>query len=431
MKIYIVRNGDNINSIAVKHGVPVSRLIHENGLANPNEMVEGQALVITYPYKTHVVKEGDSLAGIARRYNITIMQLLRNNSFLADREILLPGETLVISHNTTGKTAVAGYTYSFINRNTLIKTLPYLTYLYVVNYQIIDGGNLLTYYDDSEIIDLSLAYSTIPLMGITAVSPGGEIDIEVVFNLLINESYQETFISNILNILQASRYYGVYFFVSKLSDINQSLYFELLIKLSGRLHDAGYSVFVTVNPNLKYTNGYISFQNIDYSKLNHLIDGVTFIKELRAGFHGPPLPITSVSLSKEFMDYIIPIIPSKKIYIEIPLLAYDWELPFDKDSVVRCMALSSAVSLAFDVGAVIQFDKKSMTPYFKYDNGCSTDNDGHIVRFVDARTINALLQLTADKSMAGAGIWNIMIFFHQMWSVLAAQFDIIKLLPER
>ena len=317
MKIYI-RNGDNINSIAVKHGVPVSRLIHENGLANPNEMVEGQALVITYPYKTHVVKEGDSLAGIARRYNITIMQLLRNNSFLADREILLPGETLVISHNTTGKTAVAGYTYSFINRNTLIKTLPYLTYLYVVNYQIIDGGNLLTYYDDSEIIDLSLAYSTIPLMGITAVSPGGEIDIEVVFNLLINESYQETFISNILNILQASRYYGVYFFVSKLSDNNQSLYFELLIKLSGRLHDAGYSVFVTVNPNLKYTNGYISFQNIDYSKLNHLIDGTIFTKSCGQAFTELLFTITSVSLSKNYGLYYS-IIPPKK-YIEIPLL---------------------------------------------------------------------------------------------------------------
>lgn len=431
MKIYIVQNGDDINSIAAKHGVPVSRLIHENGLANPNELVEGQALVITYPYQTHVVKEGDSLAGIARRYKITIMQLLRNNSFLSDRKCIIPGETLVISYNTTGRTAVAGYTYSFINRNTLIKTLPYLTYLYVINYQILDKGNLLIYYDDSEIVNLSLTYAAIPLMGITAVTLSGEMDIEVVFNLLINESYQEQFIFNILNILQSSRYYGVNFFVNALSENNQSLYFDLLKKLSRSIRNAGYLIFVTVNPNIKLTNSEISFQDIDYSIISHLVDGATFIRELRVGFHEPPLPITSVSLSNKLLDYIIPMVPPEKLYIEIPLLAYDWELPFDKDSIVRCMTLNSAISLAFDVGAVIRYDEVSMTSYFEYINTYTINKDEHIVWFVDARTINAMLHLAADNNMVGAGIWNIVIFNKQMWSVLAAQFDIIKLLPER
>ena len=72
-----------------------------------------------------------------------------------------------------------------------------------------------------------------------------------------------------------------------------------------------------------------------------------------------------------------------------------------------------------------------MTPYFEYINTYTINKDEHIVWFVDARTINAMLHLAADNNMVGAGIWNIMIFFHQMWSVLAAQFDIIKLLPER
>ena len=88
MDIYIVRPGDDIISIANRYGVSVSTLIQENGLENPNSLVPGQALVITYPSQTHIVEEGDSLSGIARKYDVTVMQLLRNNSYLTDREFI-------------------------------------------------------------------------------------------------------------------------------------------------------------------------------------------------------------------------------------------------------------------------------------------------------------------------------------------------------
>lgn len=71
---YIVRPGDNINSIANKYGVSVSKLIQDNGLENTNSLVPGQALVITYPSQIHIVEEGDSLLGVARKYNVTEMQ---------------------------------------------------------------------------------------------------------------------------------------------------------------------------------------------------------------------------------------------------------------------------------------------------------------------------------------------------------------------
>ncbi len=430
MVIYVVQRGDTIGSIADKFGVTVFRLVQDNGLANPNQLVEGQALVITYPYKTHLVEEGDTLSGIAQRYNISLMQLYRNNPFLSDRDYIMPGEELVISYNTKGKTVVAGYAYPFINSGTLAKTLPYLTYLFIVNYKIIDEGNLLSSYDATDIINQALSYAAIPIMGVTAVSPSGEMDVEAVFNLLINQSYQERFIDNIINRLRTSGYYGVNFFVSALSESNQTLYFELLRKLSNRIRSEGYLLFTTVNPGFAFSNSDVSFRRIDYSDVRNMVDGVIFIRELRAGFQGPPRPITSVSISDELFDYLIPTIPSESIYIEIPLLSYDWELPYSSDTSIRCMALSSAVSLAYDVGAVIRFDENSMTPFFMYRNTYPLNQKDHIVWFIDARTINTMLHLAAGKCMAGASIWNIMIYFQQMWSVLVSQYDVIKYLPE-
>lgn len=428
MDIYIVRPEDDINSIADKFGVSVPKIIEDNGLENPDSLVPGQALVITYPSQTHIVEEGDTLSGIASKYNVTVMQLLRNNFFLSEREHIFPGELLVVSHNTIGKTAIAGYAYSFINMKTLERTLPYLTYLNVINYQIADEGKIVTFNDASEIINMSISYATIPLMGISALSPQGELDIELVFNLLINENYQIQFTNNILDILQKSRYYGVNFYVSALSENNQELYFGLLTRLSNILRVNGYMVFVTVDPDLK--DGNTLFQNINYSNASHLIDGVLFIRELWASYQGPPIPVTSVGFLKEFLDFVIPMVPPERIYADIPLLAYGWELPYSDKTPANCMSLDSAISLASDVGAVIQFDEASQTPFFQYEDRYTLNTVNHIVWFVDVRTFNAVLQLSVEKSIAGIGVWNIMIFYQQFWSVLISQFDVIKLLPE-
>jgi spore germination protein len=154
MEIYNVQPGDTIYSIADKYGVTAIRLIQDNGIDNPSDLVPGQSIVITYPEKVHIVQEGDTLSSIADFYDITLIQLLRNNSFLSDRDYIFPGEILVISYKTIGKVSTNGYTYSHISNGTLIKTLPYLTYLSVFNYQITEEFEITSLGDDSEVIRL-------------------------------------------------------------------------------------------------------------------------------------------------------------------------------------------------------------------------------------------------------------------------------------
>ena len=86
MEIYVVQQGDTIESVASKFGITVEKLIAENGMQEYDDLVVGQTLVITYPTQTYVVKEGDTLDGIAELHQISIMQLLRNNPHLAHRE---------------------------------------------------------------------------------------------------------------------------------------------------------------------------------------------------------------------------------------------------------------------------------------------------------------------------------------------------------
>ena len=202
MQIHVVQPGETINYIADIYNVSVDKLIQDNRLNNAYNLVPGQAIVIADPKLTYTIKEGDTLVSIAEAYGITIMQILRNNPFLSGREYLYPGELITISYNTQGSIVTNGYCYPFIDTNLLKKTLPNLTYLSVLNYRATKEGEITTYYDDSEIIQLAKAYAVVPLVMLTTLSAQGEPDLEVAYELLLNEDYQDKQIDNMITIMK-------------------------------------------------------------------------------------------------------------------------------------------------------------------------------------------------------------------------------------
>ena len=129
MIIYVVQVGDTITSIADKFGVSEARIIRENGIQNPSDLVRGQTIVITNPRMIFIIEEGDTLSSIASEHEIPILQLYRNNPFLWEREYIYPGEELIISYDANTTITTNGYAFPFIDLNIARKSLPYLTYL--------------------------------------------------------------------------------------------------------------------------------------------------------------------------------------------------------------------------------------------------------------------------------------------------------------
>ena len=158
MIIHIVQQGDTLQKIATYYGTSVQILVQDNGLINPDSLVIGQCIVIAIPEITYIVQDGDTLENIAYSHNVTLMQLFQNNPFLSDREYIFPGDRIVVSYNKTGKLSTHGNAVPYINRETYRKTLPYLTYISVVNYTATDTGDIVSYYDDEEFIQIAKDY---------------------------------------------------------------------------------------------------------------------------------------------------------------------------------------------------------------------------------------------------------------------------------
>jgi spore germination protein len=427
MLIHVVKAGDTLQSIAEYYGTPVEKLIRDNALEPLATLVVGQCIVITYPKEVYVAKEGDTLSEIAASNNVTEMQLLMNNPQISVNGRIEPGEVIILDYNRKGYITTHGNTVPFINKETLRRTLPYLSYLSILNYTATAEGNIITFYDDTEVIQLAKEYQVVPLLLLTTLTLQGEANIGIGYDILLNQGFQNRQIENVLTILRTKGYSGVNLSLEYITTSNLQLYEGYLTNIANRLGQEGYLIFVTVNPNITEVGGEVHFAQVDYALLSSVSNSIIFMTYEWAKNINPPAPIGSIRNVDAFLTYLSQSISMKDVIIGLPTLGYDWELPYFIDvSRVSSLTGDRVIDLAREVGAAIQFDEVSQTPYFRYIFNDGVNQVAHIVWFIDARSINALLDLGVEYNILGISVWNITIFNPQLWLIINSQYEIIK-----
>lgn len=424
MLIHVVQPGDTLYSIARKYKVTVSQIIQDNGLEDMDNLVIGQTIVILYPEETYTVKEGDTLASIADNHGVTLIELLRNNPYLSNRDFIYPGEVLTIRYgNRKGKIVTNGYTYPFIDMNVLKKTLPFLTYLTIFNYTAGSTGEVIEYdRGDQELVAAARAYGVAPIMLVTTMSQRGEPNLEAASNILTNVEYQNRHIEQVISVLKNKGYYGVNFSFQYITPANLYLYEAFLQNIITNINREGFPVFITINPQIYYENNEAIFVPVDYTALGRMADTINLLSYNWGQSFGPPFPFPA-SKVYEYLSYASSLIPPDKILIGLPLIGYDWELPYIPDQ-SRGYALSTdaAVRLADEVGVPIEYNEAYEAPFFMYTTLQSATE--HIVWFKDARSVEWLTNLVPEFNLEGVGIWNIMQFFHQLWLIVNSEYEI-------
>lgn len=430
MIIHVVQPGETIYTIAANYNIAVTRLVEENGLPDPENLAIGQTIVITDPSQIYIAREGDTLDLIAETFGVSRMQLLRNNPFLYGRDTIYQGETIIISYNTQGYVTINAYAYPFIDKDIFRMTLPYLTYLTIFNYRTTANGEVVGS-DETEVIQIAKAYGVAPLMSLSTLTYQGTNDEEAVDSILYNETVMENNINNILNILREKAYYGLNITLVNLDQDNRAAYENYVSRLSQTLKAEGYALFITLTPRILLNANEISFEKFDYTTLGRLVDGVLLLSYGWGSFAGPPSATTPAYLTRQLVESALTMIPAELINIGISIIGYDWAGPYVLGRTrANAITANAAVELAVQTGSVIYFDEDSKAPYFEYTSSEQNRQIRHIVWFSDARTIDALIKFIPEYGIQGAGIWNIMNFFNQMWLVINSQYNINKVYLE-
>ena len=421
MDIHVVRPGDTMYRLAQQYGVPMERLIQDNQLPDPSQLVVGQTIVVQYPELTHTVRAGDSLYSIAQMHNTTAAQLLRNNPSLRGRDLIYPGQVIVVRYASKprGALTVNAYAYPSIDRDLLRATLPYLSLLTPFTYRF-DEGDLIPLRDEA-LVNAALQSRVAPVLHLSNLDEDERFSGELAHELLEDEEDQRKLIENILRTADRKGYRWVDVDFEYVRGSDARAYAGFLARLRQALAPSGRPLAAALAPKTSADQPGRLYEGIDYHLIAQSVDFALLMTYEWGNQASPPMAVAPLPQVRQVVEYALTEFTPNQLFLGIPNYGYDWSLPYRPGSRARSLNNVEAVRLAWDRHSAIRYDEQVHAPWFRYVD----DRGGeHEVWFEDARSIKAKLDLAFDYGLYGVGYWNLDRPFPQNWVVLNAMADI-------
>lgn len=426
MQIHVVQSGQTLSTIAEQYGITPERIIIDNELPNPDNLVIGQSLGIRVPETVHTIVEGDSLFSIAQQYGVDPAQILRNNPRIAENEILTPGEQVVITfegEEPIDDVILNGYAYPFINRSVLRKTLSFLTYQSLFTYGFTPQGDLIPI-EDTELIALGKEFGVASIMMLAPMNAEGSFDTQIAHDMFVNQEGQNTLINNIISTMQEKGYAGLDIDFEFIRPEDRQNFIDFIANVQSRLKPLGLLTLVALAPKTSGEMTGLLYEAHDYPAIGAIADYVLLMTYEWGYTFGPPMATSPIDKMQQVLEYGVSVIDRNKILMGIPNYSYDWPLPFVQgETMAESLPNQEAIARAAQYGATIQFDETAQSPFYEYT---AADGVDHVVWFDDVRSMDAKLRLIPKFGLVGGGVWQIMNFFPGLWMVVNALFNVNK-----
>lgn len=423
MFIYTVKAGDDLTMLSRRFGIPASRIVADNALHYPNNLVVGQHLIIMSNSIRHTIEEGQTLFSLSQEFETPLDELLAANPDV-NPIALQVGDVVNIplTNDTMRRPAIVnGYAYPNITDNALNCSLPFLTFLSPFSYSVTPDGDIVAP-PDNRLIERALNSSVMPLMVVTNINEGS-FSTEVLSQILANPDARENLISSILTELDSKGYYGVNLDMEYISPNDRDVYNAFLRELSERLHNNNYILITAVAPKYRADQPGILYESHDYKVQGEAADYVIIMTYEWGYTYSAPMSVQPIDEVRKVLQYAVSEIPSEKVIMGMPNYGYDWTLPYTRGTAASSIGFTAALDTAVRNNSEILYDEKSQTPYFYYtDNGTR-----HVVWFDDAKSIDAKLRLVDEFDLAGVSYWTINRCFIPNWEIVQNLFEVVKL----
>ena len=403
--IYVVRPGDSVYSIARAHGVTPESVIRTNRLANPAQLVVGQALLLPVQGYEYTVRSGDTVYSIARATGASQASIFRANPQIPQSGALSPGQVLIIPapEPKLGTIEVNGYIFPGSNEQVVRDALPSLTYLSVFSHEVAADGTLSTV-DDAKWIAMARAARVAPIMVVANIRPSGGFSSDIAGAVLATPETRSKLIDIIASTMQRKNYYGVNMDLEYIRPEDRENYNQFLRELSARLGQLGAPLLTAVAPKVSATQQGLLYEAHDYPVHGEVANRVILMTYEWGYLAGPPQAVAPLDQVRRVLEYAVTAIPPQKILMGVPNYGYDWTLPYRRGTLATTFSNVEAVNRAFRNNAEIQFDQTAQSPFFNY-----TDAQGrqHVVWFEDVRSLRQKFLLVHELGLAGISYWTI------------------------
>ena len=220
MQIYVVKQGDTVDTIAGEYGVSVEDIIYDNQIPYPYRLAVGMAL------------------------------LLR-----------ITGEEGVGRYDAY----VNGYAYPFISNYVLNQTLPYLSSLSIFSYGFTTEGNLIPpAIDESFMIQAALLEDVAPILTLTPFGADGMFNNYLISVLVNNQPVRDTLIAQLLFTMEQKGYQGVDIDFEYILPEDRDAFTAFVAETRAAVNAEGYTLSVALAPKISDTQTGLLYEGKDY-----------------------------------------------------------------------------------------------------------------------------------------------------------------------
>lgn len=380
MEIYVVRQGDTVDSIASKQKADPSSIIRINQLDYPYRLAIGQALL--FPSKTSL-QSGNSAA----------------------RPPIFAG----------------GYAYPFISPSVLEETLSHLSELAVFSYGFTASGDLIPpALDDGWMVQAAAHSGAMATLTLTPLGPDGHFNNNLVTSLVHDFAVQRRLVNSLAAVLLEKGYQAVNIDFEYVLREDRDLFTTFVAYATRVLNTLGYQVSVALAPKHSDSQKGLLYEGIDYGGLGAAANWVILMTYEWGYTYGPPMAVAPINQVRRVVEYALTKIRADKICLGVPNYGYDWPLPYERGvTAARTLGNQEAVELAVFYGVPILYDQTAQSPYFRYwQYGVN-----HEVWFEDVRSWQEKFRLVDTYGLRGIAVWQLMRLFRAGWVLFDSMFQ--------
>lgn len=426
MQIHVIGPNQSLFGIAQSFSTTVNDLVEANEIPNPNDLVQGQALVIPIVGQFYWVQNGDSLYSIGRRFGISAEQLATINRIPLNRPLSI-GLRLYIPPRPKRNAEINAYveprgkTVAPALETSAREAAPYLTYLAPFSFQALRDGSL-----KEPLLNnfpaIARANNNTLMMVITN-QENDQFNAELGQILLNNMEIQTRFLNNIVSTAKKYGFRDIHFDFEFLRPADREAYNRFLRRARDRFKQEGWLISTALAPKTSATQKGEWYEAHDYRAHGEIVDFVVIMTYEWGYSGGPAMAVSPIDQVRRVLTYALTEMPGQKIMMGQNLYGYDWTLPFVQGTVARAVSPQQAIQLAATNNVSIQYDSKAQAPHFNY-----TDNQGrrHEVWFEDARSIQAKFNLIKELNLRGISYWKLGLSFPQNWLLIVENFNVVK-----
>ena len=421
MAVHVVSTGENLWAISNRYGTPIQTIVELNGLPSANSLVPGLALYIPdnqLPIRSYQIKPGDQIWKLAQRFNTDISSILRANPGV-DPNRLFIGQIINIPSPVKLEITSLGFLVPSGGSSVLSildSLAEQLTYLAVVAYSFTAEGYAYNEIEDSAIVSRSKQLDITPLLMIRNFT-GVDFSAELAGHVLGTPAYRRNLVQSIVNLTRQRGFGGVSIDFEFIPPPQRNDFNLFLRELKNALGELILHVNVHAKTADLPTNRIVGAY--DYEAIGNVAD-IVAVMTIDYGYPGgPPDPIAPIWWMEEVVQYALTNINPRKLQIAIPLYGYDKVVG---TNTTHAMSVVSAQNQAIATGSTIEFDQRSMSPWYRHwSSGLE-----HVVWFEDIRSFIEKYRLIDVYNLSGTTFWQISLAAPQNWAYLSKNITVLK-----